>query len=54
MLYASGTAKKDAPIIASSIQLQTQHQNILASLSKLVLAAKLASSGKYHSLAIFN
>ena len=43
MLYASGTARKDAGPIASSRQLKQHHRQIMATLSKLVLAAKTAS-----------
>ncbi|TPX39964.1 hypothetical protein SeLEV6574_g06897 [Synchytrium endobioticum] len=43
MLYASGTARKDAGALAGSRQLQQHHRQIMATLSKLVLAAKTAS-----------
>jgi len=43
MLFASGTAKKDAPLIASHKMLKMHHRNIMSSLSRLVLSAKLAS-----------
>ncbi|KAI9101686.1 ras guanine nucleotide exchange factor domain-containing protein [Phlyctochytrium arcticum] len=43
MLYASGTARKDAPLVASYKPLKMHHRNIMSSLSKLVLSAKLAS-----------
>ncbi|KAJ3155701.1 hypothetical protein HDU86_004170 [Geranomyces michiganensis] len=43
MLYASGTARKDAPLVASHKMLRTHHRQIMSSLSKLVLFAKLAS-----------
>lgn len=43
MLYASGTAKKDSTVIAKHKHLKLHHRNIMSSLSKLVLAAKLAA-----------
>ncbi|TPX62785.1 hypothetical protein SpCBS45565_g06925 [Spizellomyces sp. 'palustris'] len=43
MLYASGTARKDAPLVASHKMLKMHHRHIMSSLSKLVLSAKLAS-----------
>ncbi|TPX54683.1 hypothetical protein PhCBS80983_g05847 [Powellomyces hirtus] len=43
MLYASGTARKDAPLVASHKMLKMHHRHIMSSLSKLVLFAKLAS-----------
>ncbi|KAJ3187303.1 hypothetical protein HDU85_006591 [Gaertneriomyces sp. JEL0708] len=43
MLYASGTARKDAPLVASHKMLKLHHRHIMSSLSNLVLSAKLAS-----------
>ncbi|KAJ3278495.1 hypothetical protein HK104_002288, partial [Borealophlyctis nickersoniae] len=43
MLYASGTARKDAPLVASHKMLKMHHRQIMSALSKLVLAGKLAS-----------
>ncbi|KAJ3039353.1 hypothetical protein HK097_002864, partial [Rhizophlyctis rosea] len=43
MLYASGTARKDAPLVASHKMIKMHHRHIMSSLSKLVLAAKTAS-----------
>lgn len=43
MLYASGTARKDAPAVAAHRNLRANHRQIMNSLSKLVLSAKLAS-----------
>ncbi|KAJ3041356.1 hypothetical protein HDV00_009497 [Rhizophlyctis rosea] len=43
MLYASGTARKDAPLVASHKMIKMHHRHIMSSLSKLVLAAKQAS-----------
>ncbi|KAJ3007665.1 hypothetical protein HKX48_008993 [Thoreauomyces humboldtii] len=43
MLYASGTARKDAPLVASHKTLKIHHRHIMSSLSRLVLHAKLAS-----------
>ncbi|KAF9348191.1 hypothetical protein BGX34_002629, partial [Mortierella sp. NVP85] len=44
MLYASGTVDKDAAIMRQHRALKLQHRQIMAALSKLVLAAKMASS----------
>ncbi|KAJ3103476.1 hypothetical protein HDU97_010059 [Phlyctochytrium planicorne] len=44
MLFASGTARRDAPLVESHRNLRVHHRNIMATLSKLVLSAKLASS----------
>jgi hypothetical protein len=44
MLFASGTARKDAPLVESHRMLKVHHRNIMNTLSKLVLSAKLASS----------
>ncbi|KAI8827072.1 ras guanine nucleotide exchange factor domain-containing protein [Fimicolochytrium jonesii] len=43
MLYASGTARKDAPSVASHKMVKVHHRQIMSSLSKLVLHAKEAS-----------
>ncbi|KAJ8323219.1 cell division cycle- protein, variant 2 [Batrachochytrium dendrobatidis] len=43
MLYASGTPKRDSPILAANKTLRTYHRQVLFSLAKLVLAAKTAS-----------
>ncbi|KAJ1560088.1 hypothetical protein HK405_008279 [Cladochytrium tenue] len=43
MLFVSGTARRDAPQIESHRQLRTHYKSIMASLSSLVLSAKLAS-----------
>ncbi|KAJ1553866.1 hypothetical protein HK405_006677, partial [Cladochytrium tenue] len=44
MLFASGTARRDAPHIESHRQLRTHYKSIMSTLSSLVMAAKLASS----------
>ncbi|CAG8502671.1 1002_t:CDS:10, partial [Dentiscutata heterogama] len=44
MLYASGTVEKESPIIRQNRTLKTYHRHIMASLSKLVLSTKVASS----------
>ncbi|KAJ3209702.1 hypothetical protein HDU67_005996, partial [Dinochytrium kinnereticum] len=44
MLFASGTARRDAPLVEAHRNLRVHHRNIMATLSKLVLSAKLASS----------
>ncbi|KAI9168385.1 hypothetical protein H9P43_007757 [Blastocladiella emersonii ATCC 22665] len=43
MLHASGAVDKEAPAVKNNPALKTQHRALLGSLSKLVLAAKLAS-----------
>jgi hypothetical protein len=43
MLYASGTARKEAPAVATHMNLKANHRQIMSSLSKLVLSSKLAS-----------
>lgn len=43
MLYSSGTARKDSPVVLSHKNLRSNHRQIMSSLSKLVLASKLAS-----------
>ncbi|RUP49668.1 hypothetical protein BC936DRAFT_141885 [Jimgerdemannia flammicorona] len=43
MLYASGTIEKESPHIKDNRTLKNYHRAIMASLSKLVLSAKLAS-----------
>ncbi|KAJ3324870.1 hypothetical protein HDU76_013312 [Blyttiomyces sp. JEL0837] len=43
MLFASGTARKDAPLVESHRQLKVHHRNIMATLSRLVLSAKTAA-----------
>ncbi|RUP43057.1 hypothetical protein BC936DRAFT_137699, partial [Jimgerdemannia flammicorona] len=43
MLYASGTIEKEPPHIKTNRVLKNYHRAIMASLSKLVLSAKLAS-----------
>ncbi|RUS17998.1 ras guanine nucleotide exchange factor domain-containing protein, partial [Endogone sp. FLAS-F59071] len=43
MLYASGTIEKESPLIKANKTLKVHHRAIMASLSKLVLSAKLAS-----------
>ncbi|KAI8815184.1 ras guanine nucleotide exchange factor domain-containing protein [Cladochytrium replicatum] len=43
MLYASDTARKEGPVLASHRTLKVHHKHIMGSLSKLVLMAKQAS-----------
>ncbi|KAF9577690.1 hypothetical protein BGW38_006936, partial [Lunasporangiospora selenospora] len=43
MLYASGTVDKDAVVMRQHRALKLHHRQIMASLSKLVLSAKMAS-----------
>jgi hypothetical protein len=52
MLYASGTARKDAPAVASHKNLKANHRQIMNSLSKLVLSSKLASGANPPSDAV--
>src|ERR1051325_1206045 len=44
MLYASGTIEKDTDAIRQNKDLKTYHRSIMASLSKLVLSTKAATS----------
>ncbi|KAF9941850.1 hypothetical protein BGZ65_000936 [Modicella reniformis] len=44
MLYASGTVDKDAAVMRQHRALKSHHRQIMATLSKLVLSAKMASS----------
>ncbi|CAI2173196.1 18774_t:CDS:2, partial [Funneliformis geosporum] len=44
MLYASGAIEKDSPAIRQNINLKVFHRHIMASLSKLVLSTRVASS----------
>ncbi|CAG8483932.1 5238_t:CDS:2 [Funneliformis caledonium] len=44
MLYASGAIEKDSPAIRQNMNLKVYHRHIMASLSKLVLSTRVASS----------
>ncbi|KAJ3195387.1 hypothetical protein HK101_000354 [Irineochytrium annulatum] len=43
MLFASGTARRDAPLVEAHRTLRVHHRSIMATLSRLVLSAKCAS-----------